>query len=181
MPSTSLEIVKFAESLVALGEATGQLERIEADLPAVQEFLAANLGVRSLLSDGRVLPEGRTRAIEDLLGGHVHPAVLRFLQIVVEQSRMEDWPAISAEFLRQIAELRESESGEVIAGAPLTAEQLSRIEIEIARILNRKVRLRVRVDSSMLGGVIVRVGSFVVDGSADARLEFLRKELRAAG
>lgn len=181
MSSTSPEIVRFAEALVALGQATGQLDRLEAELPEVQEFLAKNGEVRALLSDERVQMEGRMRALEELLAGQVHPAVLRFLQIVAGQGRVDEWPAIAAEFLRQVAALRESASGEAIAAASLTAAQLSRIEAEIGRILGRRVRLRSRVDESMLGGVVVRVGSFVVDGSADARLEVLRKELLAAG
>jgi F-type H+-transporting ATPase subunit delta len=61
----------------------------------------------------------------------------------------------------------------------LPAGKVAAIEAEVDRIMNRKVHLLPRVDPGMLGGVLVRVGSFVLDGTVDSRLEKFRRSLTA--
>ena len=59
---------------------------------------------------------------------------------------------------------------------PLTPERTALIEKETGRLLGRTVSLRVRVDPKLLGGLYVRVGDFVIDGTVDTQLDALRKK-----
>ena len=181
MPSRNPEIEQFAEALLCLGRAAGALDRWDDDVPSLADVLSRNEKLRVFLADPAVSAAGRCRALEELLAGEAHPLLVRFLQILVEQHALSLWPGVVQRFLDMAAAARQLADGEIVATAPLPAAKVREIETEVSRILGRSVRLRVKLDAGILGGMLVRVGDFVIDGSLDSRLDSMRRDLANAG
>lgn len=162
---------KYAEALVALGEATGALPRFEDDLAKTLDLIQGSAPIRSFLADPRIKPEGKITALEELLREHVHPVFLRFVLMLHDGGRLGEIGAVGDAFAERISGLRRKASGELVCARPISQELVDAIEREVGVLLHKDVRLRMRVDPSLLGGVRVQVGHSILDGTVDRLLE----------
>lgn len=168
---------RYAESLLALSEGAGVLARIEKEIMMVVDLFASDSRIKRFLADPAVQDEGKSTAVVEILSGRVHPVLMRFVQILLDQNMIGGLRCIADMFLDKASRLEKKVSGELVSVCMVGDDVLTRIEEEISRILGKKVRLHVRIDSEMLGGAIVRVGDLVVDGSVDALVDGMRSEL----
>ena len=134
-------------------------------------------------------------AVHDLLGSpHVTPAQLaglvndvagldengrNFVSLLAQNRRLGFLPEIAALFEQMKAEVENAVDVEVVAASALTSEQESRYAAALQKKLGRQVRLHTKVDSSLLGGAVLKAGDLVIDGSLKGRLDRLATELTA--
>jgi F-type H+-transporting ATPase subunit delta len=170
----------YGEALFRLGEACGSVQRTERDLAAVLDLLEHREDVGRFLADPRVETRGKAEALQRLLDPGIDSSLLHFLLILLEKGRLKDLRAIAEVFFKKAAAVRGSVSGELVSAAPLPEEKVAAVEREMGRVLGKTVRLRARVDPMILGGVAVRLGDTVVDGSVRRRLEAMRAHLLAS-
>lgn len=174
-----VDIDRLADALLALADATGLRERFTDDLAAVNDLLDGNASVCRFLADATVAPEGKAGALEALLDGHVHASLRRFLQLVAAEGAGTRLRELAAAFFGKAAASRRQTAGEIVTARPLSAGQVAEIEQHVGRILGKQVALHVKIDEGLLGGVLLRVGDFVLDGTLDARLDGMRRQLMA--
>jgi F-type H+-transporting ATPase subunit delta len=103
-----------------------------------------------------------------------------FLQLLADNRRLKLLPEIAAQFEALRAEAEHVADVEVISAQQLSAEQSKKLQAVLERRLGRAVRLHAQVDSSLVGGAIVRYGDFVVDGSLRGRIERLGAAMAGA-
>lgn len=153
------------------------MKRIESDLAAVIDLLKTNTAIVRFLADPAITAEGKARALEESLSGLVHPALLHFIIIMQAQGVLKHLAAVAGAFFARISESEQSVDGTVVVTRPISAGKLAVVEQETGALLGKKVRLRMVVDPNMLGGVLVRVGDFILDGSAERQLVDIRRSL----
>lgn len=169
----------YAGTLYELGarhEATGDygelLEQVAVLYREVEEF-------RLFLETPRVPLEAKQEAIREALGPEAPEPFVRFLLVVLEKRRQGLLPEIAQAY----GGLLDEAAGRVHATVllPFTADETLRGEIvaRLERSLDKTVVPHFRVDPGILGGVRIRVGDKVMDGSLRRRLEDLRRELSA--
>jgi len=88
---------------------------------------------------------------------------------------------IADEYQRLLDSYRGIEQAEVITAVPLGDEGKLKLGKRLAAVFDKKVVLKSGVDSSLIGGIIVRIGGKLIDGSTRSRLESLKRELISAG
>ena len=179
MPEENNDVEQLADSLVSLGRATATLKRFDEDLMLTLETFEKNSQVRRFLADPAIRVEGKLSAVREILKDRVHPVLLHFLLILVEQDIISKLKPVADSFFRKVSGLRQRISGELVTALPLPPEKIAAIEKETGAILDKEVHLRVRVDPDILGGVFVQVGDFVLDGTIDHRLDSIRRQLLA--
>jgi F-type H+-transporting ATPase subunit delta len=179
MPTDKAQAAHYADALVSLGHAVDALPQFEEDLADVLDFLETNADTRRFLRDHAVEIAGKCRAIEELLTGRAHPALVQFLVLLLRERRLESLRDIAEAFFRKVSALRREAAGELVSPTPLDDETVARIEKETGLALGKEVHLRVRVDANLLGGLFVKVGDFVLDGTVDRRLDDIRHQLLA--
>jgi F-type H+-transporting ATPase subunit delta len=179
MQDARAEVEHYADALLALGRATGEFARFQDDLEQACLLVRRDSRIREFLADPAVAGEGKRRALEQLLSGSIHPVILDFLLILLDQDRLRHFQLLVDVFHEKISNVRRRASGELICAAELSPEQVAAVEHEAGRILGKDVALRVRVDPGLLGGILLRVGDFVLDGSLDRQLEDARHALLA--
>ena len=170
-------ITLYAQALVSLAEASGLLERIEREMLDLQDLLKSNRDLRNFLGDLSVKHSGKTAALEEILGKRVHPIVTHFLLLLHAEDMLREIDSIAQTFFTLASERRAKASGLLTSAHPISDDVHSRIESEIGRILGKEVHLLVRKDASLLGGMRVQVGDFVVDGTVDRQLAEMRNQL----
>lgn len=164
-----------AEAAFARSESAGTLDRVEDELFRFARVVASDPGLRHTLSDTSLPVEARTGLVRTLLGERADATTLALLEQVVGSlrgRRVED----SLDELVELAATRRSETvAEVTSAVALSPEQESRLTAVLARVYGTSVRLQVQVDPDVLGGIVVRVGDEVVDGSVVHRIEQARR------
>jgi F-type H+-transporting ATPase subunit delta len=109
--------------------------------------------------------------------GSISGLVQNFCSYIIENGRMGALPAIADELGILVDEAAGITRGEVIAAAPLSDEELSRLRSALSARVGSQLDLTVRVDPNLIGGLIARVGDLVFDGSLQTQLKQLRSNL----
>ena len=169
--------VGYARALFEMAQAEGVVGRVEEELFQLRELLKGNPELLQFLKDANVKREGRRQALADLFQGRVHPLVLNVLLTLSDQDRGGRALAVIEEFNVIAAAARQKVSGEVITARPLDGATLGRLATELNRVTGKSVQLFQKVDPSILGGVVIKVGEQVIDGSLRRKLEQIRENL----
>jgi len=122
------------------------------------------------LSNPRLSGAGQAQTIVDLCHENLDGPFRNFLQILSEHRRLILLPDIAVLYARLQAEEERSQQVLVVSAMPLSQQQQDQLAEKMAARLGCSVRLETEIDSSILGGVIVKAGDMVIDGSLRARL-----------
>lgn len=180
--SSGMDLVDAVEALarqsaLAVAERDGDLENVEDELFRFARVLTAQAALREMLADQRESVDGRLALLDRLVSGKVRPVTLDLLHQTVRVPRGRSLDAA----VEQLAELAAARRGRsvalVTAAVELTEQQESRLADDLSRVYGRAVSVQVEVDPDLLGGLVIRVGDEVIDGSVASRLAAARQQL----
>jgi F-type H+-transporting ATPase subunit delta len=169
---------RYARALLDVAVRESDAERAEADLSAFVDLLERHEDLRRAL-ESPVVPANSKRAIVERLVARATPTapVGRLLRVLAERDRLTLLPVLLDVYRERLREHRRLIRAEVTTAVPLTPELVDAIEQRLAATTGRTVSLSVRVDPSIVGGVVARIGSMVYDGSIAAQLRAVRQRL----
>ena len=167
----------YANALFELAQAEGVASRVEEELFRLRELLKQNPGLLDFLKDPTIQHEGKRQALSELFQGRVHPLVLNMLITLSDQDRVGRVLHVIEEFSGRVASETEKISGEVATVVPIDNETLQRLAAELSRITGKSVQLFQKIDQSILGGAIIKVGGQVIDASLRRRLDQIKERL----
>jgi len=170
-------IEAYATALFEVAQGEKDLGRVEEELFTVANRVKENDALREALTDRSLPVDLRQGIVEDLLGGRASPTTTNLVSMIVGAGRAKDLPAIIGKFVNKAASSRSETSAEVTSAVPLDDDQQKRLVDTLSRRFARRVSLKVTVDPSIMGGLIVRIGDTIIDGSVRSRLEQLKNSL----
>jgi len=177
MPPGSEPVQAYGDALLTLCEAAGATVIVERQLDELLEFLVTHEAIGRFANDPTITAAGKLDALDRLLEEKLHGVLHHFILILVSQGLFRELPAIAQAFKQAVTEKREHATGELASAHPVPEEKVALIEKEVGRILSKRVQLRLRVDPGLLGGMVVRVGDFIIDGTVDRQLDSIRRGL----
>ena len=167
----------YATALFEVAKGEQDLSQVEDELFTVSNRVQENDALRDALTDKSLPVELRQGIVEDLLGGRASVTTANLVSMIVGAGRAKDLPAIIEKFLAKAAGSRSETLAEVTSAVPLEDDQEQRLAEALSKRLKRRVSLKVTVDPSIQGGLIVRTGDTVIDGSVRNRIEQLKNQL----
>ncbi|MCL4202409.1 MAG: ATP synthase F1 subunit delta [Pirellulaceae bacterium] len=166
----------YAKALLGAAERAGLVEQVLDEFQAFQaDLLDAVPGLDGLLASPRVAVETKTALLDRALQGRVSETFLNFLKVVVRHRRGDCLRAMLAAAMAQYNERCGCVDVWVTTASELTGEVEMSIADRLESMLGRRINLNVRTDPRVLGGLVVRVGDTVYDGSLIGRLEQWRQ------
>jgi F-type H+-transporting ATPase subunit delta len=165
------------QATLAVAQRDGSIEEVEDELFRFGRILAAHSRLRRLLADPVTPAAHRVELLDVLLADRVRPATRTLLRQVVRAPRGRSLDRAAEELAELAAASRQRSIAHVQVAAPLSAEQEERLAGTLSRIYRRQVALQVEVHPDLLGGVLVRVGDEVIDGTVASRLAAGRRAL----
>ncbi len=166
-----------AQAALVAAEGDGVLDDVEDELFRFARLLEREPQLRAALTDPGLPDERKSALLRSLLGDRARPATVRLVEVAVTRPRGRSLETVLEDLSRLAAARRQRLVAEVRVAAPLTDEQADRLGAVLGRIYGREVQLQVDVDPRVLGGVQVRVGDEVLDGTVARRLEDVRTRL----
>ena len=180
--SRPVDLVNALESLArnaVLGSAgkSEHLDEVEDELFRFGRILDREPELSGLLADTSRPLDGRIALLDGVLSDKVTPATATLLRQAVSLPRGRHLAVIAEELAELAAARRELSVARVATPVRLTAEQEQRLTDSLSRLYGRPMSLQVELDESLLGGLVVRVGGEVIDGSVAGRIEAARRHL----
>ena len=169
------KVSSYAEALVAVVQAEGDLAATEDELFAVAQALAGSDELREVLADRRIPAARRQQIVEDLLGGQAAETTVALVSMVVGAGRGSDLVRIIEAAVERSAGLRNKAVAEVRSAIALSDDQQQRLAGALQQATGKDVTVKVIVDPSVMGGLVTRIGDEVIDGSVRARINQLRE------
>jgi len=180
-PTISAAARRYAEALFDLALEQKALEAVESDLKALRRSIEASADFRSFLKSPVYGAEDKARAVAAIAEKSALSGLTRdFLAVVAANRRLFLLESMMIAFDRRLADHRGEVSAEAIAAAALNDEQMKRLRGEIERAVGKAVNLSVKVDHDLLGGMIVKVGSKMIDSSLKTKLNRLKSVMKEA-
>ena len=171
---------RYAQAAFALAEEAGvaSFARWRADLNDIASVLAES-GLAPVLADSRLPADQRyamaTRALD------VQPLALNLAKLLISKNRSLEARLVATSFGEMVDAREGVAHARVTTAVDLTPDQVTGISTRLGQSLNKRVITTTVVDPAILGGVVVRVGDQLLDGSLRTRLRRLRRELQGAG
>ncbi len=167
----------YAQALFRIAQAEGVLEQVEDELFRFARTLETETRLREALTDIALPPEHRAKMVDELLGGKASPHAINIVSFLVQQGRARDLPTIIDSLVQLAAAERRKAVAEVRTAVQLDEQERDRLVEAINRATGKQVDLKVIVDPGVLGGLLVRVGDEVFDGTVRRRLELAKERI----
>ena len=170
---------RYARACFALAREQNQLEAVAADLLALRKVLAESADLQRFISNATLKRGDQVKAIA-AIGAKAQwsPLTQKFLGTLVQTRRINMLPTIITAVLGEIATHKGEVTAEVTAAHALDAAQVSSISAALTKALGKTVKVSLKQDSSIMGGLIIKVGSQLIDSSVQAKLERLHRALK---
>lgn len=173
---------RYAAALFELADERRALDEVAGDLRELRAMLAQS-GDLVRLVRSPVLSRGEQgKAIEALAEQAALSELTRdFLAVVARNRRLFAVPGMIEAYLEKLAERRGEITAEVTAALALSEAQQNSLTDQLRRVVGGRVAIDVKVDPSLLGGMIVKIGSRMVDGSLKGQLQRLTLSMKSIG
>lgn len=168
---------RYVRALFELSLEQGVADGVQEDLERLLAECSQQPALLSKLLDPRVEAKSKRGTVEKLLGASARGITLDFCHLLLDRKRERLLLLAAGEFAGMLREQRGEAVAEVVSAAPLDAQSRAALQARLSDLTRRKVTLRESVDAALLGGVRVKVGSMLLDGSARRRLAGMRDEL----
>ncbi|CAN5455564.1 F0F1 ATP synthase subunit delta [soil metagenome] len=172
----SLEILGDS-ALLAVAEQQGKLDSVEDELFRVERILNGAGELTSALDEQSAPAERRIALLNSVLADKADPITLELLAHAVGSGRKRSIQLAIDDLLEASAQRRDRSVAKVISATELTEEQTSRLSSALTGMYGRPINVRSAVDADIRGGLIVRVGDEVIDGTVATRLAAARTAL----
>ncbi|MEL7027951.1 MAG: F0F1 ATP synthase subunit delta [Pseudomonadota bacterium] len=172
---------RYATALFELALEGDALSAVEADLRDLRAAIDASPELTRLIRSPLFSREDQSRAMAAILDkAGAHDIVKKFIGVVAANRRLFALPEIIAAVLALAARHRGEVSAEVASASELTSSQIDALKASLKSSLGQDVALETKVDPSLLGGLVVKVGSRMVDSSLRTKLDRLGAAMRQA-
>lgn len=173
---------RYAVALFELAEDAKALDAVETDLTALRRAIAGSKDLERLVRSPVFARDDQARAMAAILAkASAHELTRKFVGLVAQNRRLFALADMARAFSRLLAEKRGLESARVRSARPLTKEQVSKLAERLKKSLGKDVRLEAEVDEELIGGMVVQVGSRLIDTSLRTKLANIQIAMREAG
>jgi F-type H+-transporting ATPase subunit delta len=181
-PAISGVAERYASALFDLARDQSGIGVVERQFRELSEMLDGSEDLRRLVQSPVFSAEDQERAI-GAIADHagIKGLVGNFLRLVARNRRLFALPGIMTAFHQMAARYRGEVTADVTSAHPLSADQVAILKEAIEGKIGKRVTLQTRVNPAILGGLIVRVGSRMIDTSLRTRLMTVKTQLKEVG
>jgi F-type H+-transporting ATPase subunit delta len=167
----------YAETLLAVAQKEGQVERYGELIDTVAGVLAADQSLRAVFMSPRVPKETKQRLIAQGLSKLAPPPFIRFLQLVVQRGRQYLLGDIAREYEELVDRHLDRVHAVVATARPVDGKLAAAVRQRLSAVFGKEVLPHFRAEPALLGGIVVRVGDRVFDGSLRRKLKLLQHRM----
>jgi F-type H+-transporting ATPase subunit delta len=171
----------YAQALMSVAQSKNQTEPLGEDVRSLLSLLRGSEALQNVLDNPFITVEKKKSVLNQILGDGVNPYLRNFLMLLVDRRRIILLEGICQEYLALLRQLNQTVLAEVTSAVPLSEAQQQGVKEKVIAMTNaREVELDTKIDRDLIGGVIIKVGSQVVDASIRGQLRRLSLRLSSS-
>lgn len=168
----------YGDALFELAVEENRTDSLMEEILMLQTVLKENKDFEKILEHPEISKQNKLQVIEDVFKGRISDALTGFLRIVVTKGRYKDLPDIFAYFIARVKEYRKIGVAQVTSAISLSDVQKQKIEKKLLDSTQYEtMEIEYKVDESLIGGLLIRIGDRVVDSTIKHRLTSLTANL----
>ncbi len=173
---------RYASALYDLADEKGALDAVAGDLSALQKMIDDSEDFRRFLRSPVISRADQSKAIAAVADkAQLSPLAHKFLGLLAAHRRLAALTGVIAGFRAILAERRGQATARVTSAVPLTDAQTNALIDSLKKSVGRSIDIVSKVDPSILGGLIVKVGSRMVDSSLKSKLQRMKLAMKGVG
>jgi F-type H+-transporting ATPase subunit delta len=173
---------RYASALFELADDRGFLDEVGEDLQSLRAMIEDSADMRRLISSPVLTRAAQGRAVASVAeAAALNPITTNFLKLAARNRRLFALPAIIRSYLDRLAARRGHIDAEVASAIPLSDAQMDALAATLSATFGGEVGIDAKIDPSLLGGLVVKVGSRMVDSSLKTKLQHLKFAMKGVG
>ena len=169
------KIQGYAQAILAVASAESNGAQIEDEIYRFSQVLQSSEELKSTLSDASIPSARRQQIVEDLLDGQATQTTVALVSMIVAAGMGSDIKAIADKVVGLGAESRDKAVAEVYSVVDLSSDQQHRLAAALKSATGKDVEMKIIIDESVMGGLLVQIEDEVIDGTVRTRLKQLRE------
>jgi F-type H+-transporting ATPase subunit delta len=170
---------RYAKALLSLGQEDGHYEDYGQNLNEFERFCSANLEFFQVVCNQLFPVENRKKILEIVLERSLFSEVVKnYLRLLLDKNRLAAIGEITEYYTRLTDEISNITRAGIITAKPLKKKAMDKLEHALRKLTAKEVKMAVEEDESLIGGLIVKIGDTVLDGSVKAQLRALKESLK---
>ncbi len=180
MSRSTVVAKRYAKALFDLAREKNLVSEVESQLQLIVDAIGQNAEFQAFLASPSILPETKIQTLGRSFDGKLLPIVQNTVSLLIERGRQGDLPGVLEAYLQVAGEALGRAEAHVASTQPLTEDEKEQLAKKFGALLGKTVRVHNTVDSSLLGGLTVRIGDTLYDGSLRGKLNRLDKALQSS-
>jgi F-type H+-transporting ATPase subunit delta len=170
---------RYATALFDLADEQKALDAVAGDMKSLRAMLRDSVDFRRLIRSPVLSRQAQGKAVAALgAEAQLSPLTRNFLGLLAQNRRLFALPEMIESYLSRLAEKRGEVTAHVLAAQDLSPQQREAVNEQLRKAVGRKVAVDLEVDPSLIGGLVVRVGSRMVDASLRSKLNRLQLAMK---
>ena len=169
---------RYASAIFSLGQERGNLDDWQRDLDLLADIVS-DKRIAVYLENPSVTAERKIAAVESALSANVQPETRNLARLLIEHNRTALTPEIRDVFADRVREERGIVVAEATTADPLNPAERDLVRDKLQQMTGQRVELTTKIAPEIIGGIIIRIGDQVIDGSVRNKLERMRARLIA--
>lgn len=171
----------YAEALMSIAKSQDLVDKFGEDAGELLRVLNESADLNQFLANPTVKSDSKKDVLQQVVGDQIHPLMKNFLMLLVDHHRIAFLGSICQQYQVLLRELRQSVLAEVTSAVDLTEEQKQAVRERVMGMTgSHQVELETKIQPDLLGGVIIKVGSQVIDASLRGQLRRISVRLSNA-
>ncbi|MGN8771458.1 F0F1 ATP synthase subunit delta [Paenibacillus barengoltzii] len=169
---------RYAKALFEIARQSERALELEAELKALVDALHHDPSIQLFIESPKISDTAKWDAIQKGLEGKVSQPIVSLVQLLIERGRITILPQISSSYTKLVGDSLGLSDALVYSTYPLSEAEKQQVADEFGALVNREIRVINEVDKELLGGIKVKIGDTLYDGSLAGKLNRLEKSFR---
>jgi len=170
---------KYSSALFSLGKEKDNLLELKEGLAEFWQILEENEDLKQLLFHQRILPEEKKNIIEKIFEDELQEDLLKFIYVLIDKRREYKLKEIIEKFNAHVDKEEKILNVEVKSAVEMKQSSLDKLSQKLKDVLDYNVRIKNIVDEKIMGGLVLKVEDYIIDGSLHYELKELEQKLKA--
>ena len=170
----------YGDALFAVASEEGRMDEFFEAAVGLTEILRTNEDFGKLMSHPKIMQEDKVKIVEETFGGRIPKEMVGLMTLMVTKNREDEMLSVFDYFVELVKEEKKIGKADVTTAIPLSDKQKAQVEEKLlATTKYESFEMNYKVDKSLIGGMIVRIGDRVIDSSIQTKLNNLSRDLRS--
>lgn len=172
---------KYSQAMFDIANEQHKLDKFGLELKGIRDTMQENADLQKFICHPLVQPSAKKDTLKKIFAGDVSPIVLQFLYVMIDRRREAAIVPAIDEFINLARTAQNIEVAKVRVVKPLTAAEEKKLVAGLEKMTGKKIEPLYYIDPSIIGGMVIRIGDRLIDGSLARQLHDMQQSLMKAG